>query len=370
MNDKSKNKNISIQVLKGKVLEVKVYRGFAKLSDLARISKADIYDQINNPSGTQRDLNVKHAREAYEYVKNHDLAFYPEVFLCVRDPKVISFVSNNEFSDYGELQIDLNLIDKNKNKISVSRVDGNHRLHFADGTYEDYPPIDKIVSFCLAYELTLDDEIILFRDINDNQRRMNTSHLDNIEARLTPEEKLKRQEPALFIAKELGRDSTSSLFERVYEGGKKAPGHGIPLRSLNLGIRYMLAKPTKLTALRDVDAQYKVIKNYFSAVKKWKPESWTEPKKHLTLRGAGLWAICLIGADIIDRVLTKGVFDSESMYNILASGNNWDWSNKGDFQGYSGAGGSQKICDMVTAEFKDDSGLSVKSLLNQIKAEK
>jgi len=63
---------LEIPVIRGIVLGVTVYRGHAKLSDLARISSADIYDQINNPMGTQRDLSIKHAKDAYEYVKNRE----------------------------------------------------------------------------------------------------------------------------------------------------------------------------------------------------------------------------------------------------------------------------------------------------------
>lgn len=369
MNSKSNNNasELHIPVINGHVLGVKVLRGFAKLSDLSRISKADVYDQINNPTGTQRDLNPKHAREAYEYVKTHELAYWAEVFLCVRDKKVMKFEPRLTEPSMGILTIDIDVA-KNAKKIAISRVDGNHRLHYADGSQPDFPPIDKDVSFCLAYDLTLEQEIILFRDINDNQRRMNTSHLDNIQARLTPEEKLKQRQPEIYIARKLGQDPDSPLHERVYEGGKKAAGQEIPLRALSLGLKYMLARPTKLAAMRDAEAQYKLIKNYFLAVKKWQPQSWVEPRKYLVLRGSGLWAICLIGADVIDRALTKGSFNVDSMYKVLTSGSDWDWSNKGDFQGYGGVGGAQQISGLVTSEFHDDSGVSVKNLFKQIMA--
>lgn len=75
---------LGLPVVRAKVLGVNVYRGFANLADLADISKADIYDQEKNPKGTQRDLSLKHARDAHEYVKNTDLGFWPEVFLCAR----------------------------------------------------------------------------------------------------------------------------------------------------------------------------------------------------------------------------------------------------------------------------------------------
>src|SRR5438094_10496259 len=82
---------LDCSVLQGRVLGVDVFRGYAPLCDLALISRADVYDQKKNPTGTQRDLSPKHAREAYEYVRNRELAYWPEVFLCVRDSRAYKF---------------------------------------------------------------------------------------------------------------------------------------------------------------------------------------------------------------------------------------------------------------------------------------
>ena len=78
----------------------------------------------------------------------------------------------------------------------------------------------------------------------------------------------------------------------------------------------------------------------------------------------------MIGAEVIDRVLTKGSFSVESMLSVLTSGRDWDWSNKGDFQGFGAAGGAQQITATVVSEFQDDSGVSVKNLFQQIMATK
>ncbi|HTD41107.1 MAG TPA: hypothetical protein VK671_10840, partial [Mucilaginibacter sp.] len=89
--DKEIDNTIQCAVIRGKVLGVNVYRGYEKLSTLSEISKADIYDQKINPTGTQRDLSSKHAREAYEYVKNKDLGFWPELFLCARANDILTY---------------------------------------------------------------------------------------------------------------------------------------------------------------------------------------------------------------------------------------------------------------------------------------
>ncbi len=231
---KRRAKFLSVAVVRAKVLGVNVYRGFAKLADLADASKADIYDQQNNPKGTQRDLKPAHARDAYEYIKTGDLGFWPEVFLCARRKAVVTFYPvSAELVELGILEIDLKAC--RGGNIAISRVDGNHRLHYGDGKKSGYSRIEKEVSFCLAYDLTREEEIQLFKDINKNQQRMNTSHLDGIDARLTPEEQLKRHTPELFIAQKLSRDPTSPFHERVFEGGKKPVGVDIPLRALKTG---------------------------------------------------------------------------------------------------------------------------------------
>jgi DGQHR domain-containing protein len=329
------------------------------------VSQADVFDQKTNPTGTQRDLSPKHAKDAYIYVKERDFAFWPEVFLCARNPKVISFEHDNNSIRCGTLTIEVEAICSDSN-IAISRVDGNHRLHYAGGQLPGFPAITKEVSFCLAFNLTLEQEIRLFRDINDNQRRMNTSHLDNIESRLTPEEIRKRSDPPLYIAKRLGEDKESPLFDKIYEGGKKPGYFAVPLRALKTGIQYMLSQPSKLTELPSTDVQYKVIRNYFTSIRDWQLEAWKEPTQYLILRGAGLWAVCFIGASVIDKTLSMGKFSPQDMLKVLNSGPKWDWSISGPFAGYSGRGGAVRIRDLVVKEFADQSGISIKALADKI----
>jgi DGQHR domain-containing protein len=358
-------KGLTCPAVRSKVLGVNVYRGSVKLSDLADISRADIYDQKTNPKGTQRDLSPKHARDAYEYVQR-EFGFWPEVFLCARKHSVLTFTPvSDEFPDLGILEIDKAAIDKSK-QIAISRVDGNHRLHYGGGSEEGYSRIDKLVSFCLAYDLSQEEEIQLFKDINKNQKPMNTSHLDGIEVRLTPAEQLKKRNPDLYVAQQLQRDKKSPLHGRVYEGGKKPVGVDIPLRGLKTGVEYMRSRSTQLPRLEDAEAQYRVIRNYFTAVKSWQPTAWADPKEHILLRGAGLWAVCFIGAHVIDRALLQDQFDSASMLAILKSGKQWDWSRKGDFQGFSGRGGALEISNRVTRKLSDDSRISTKQLFDRI----
>jgi DGQHR domain-containing protein len=366
---KNKRTMLVSPAVRAKVFGVNVYRGFANLADLADISRADIYDQQKNPKGTQRDLSPGHARDAYEYIKNRDLGFWPEVFLCARKKDVVTFYpASIERPDLGMLEIDI-VGTKTGTDIAISRIDGNHRLHYGDGKQSGYSRVEKPISFCLAYDLTREEEIQLFRDINDNQKHMNTSHLDGIEVRLTPEEELKHRSPELYIAQRLSNDSASPFHGRVFEGGKKPVGVDIPLRGLKTGIEYMLSRSTQLPHLEDAEAQYRVIRNYFEAVKKWQPKAWSSPKEYIMLRGSGLWAICFIGAQVIDRALLQDEFKAVGMLAILRSGKDWDWGKRGDFKGLGGRGGAVEISNRVTLKLQNENRMSTKQLFDKIMAE-
>jgi DGQHR domain-containing protein len=269
------------EVIVGTCLGVKAYRGFGLLSDLARISKADIFDQVNNRLGTQRNLSVTHARKAYEYVADNEKAFYPEIILNIRDEKYVNLSTRecHNGSSFALLSFAKDPIASQQ--VIVSRLDGNHRLWFADGHVEGFEPVERSVSFCFVVLPKIEDELELFRDINDNQMGMNTSHLENITARLLGEKALKVKNPPAYIVHKLQKDPTSPLYERIHEGGitrKGATLSGLTIANLTLAVKDMLTRSAKLSQFPDTDAQFEVIKNYWKAVQEWLPDAWKHPR--------------------------------------------------------------------------------------------
>jgi hypothetical protein len=112
-----------------------------------------------------------------------------------------------------------------------------------------------------------------------------------------------------------------------------------------------------------------VIRNYFEAVKQWQPKAWSSPKDYILLRGSGLWAICFIGAQVIDRALLQDHFDAKHMLAILKSGKDWDWGRKGDFMGLGGRAGALEISNRVTRKLQDESRMSTSQLFDKIMAQ-
>ncbi len=357
-------KQLRLPVVSGEVMGIPVYRGFARISDLSRISQPDVYDQEKNPTGTQRDLNRRHAREAYEYVTGREVAFFPEIVLHARDDTVLEFTPSDDDMALGNLAISETEIAK-RGGIILSRVDGNHRLFYADGHDPKFPPLDRFVGFCIIHSLPTQEvdketgELVLFRDINANQQGMNTSHLDSIALRAT-EAGLEIRDPVLHIAERLMEDDTSPFKGRIYRGGVKPAGFTIALRNLRTSVEYMRQRSKRLSQLNFM-AQTRLIERYWHAVRRWIPHAWDNPGKYIILRGAGFWAMSFIGADVIDRAVTAGRVETDDMLAILKSGKEWDWTNAGDFRGYGGRKGAVEISNIVTKEFATE-GASISEI--------
>ena len=86
----------------GKNLNIFTLRGFSNLELLAEISGGDVYDDVLNPEGTQRDLKTKHSKEALEYALDslsenpaENPRAFPELTLNVRDASVLRVFDMN-----------------------------------------------------------------------------------------------------------------------------------------------------------------------------------------------------------------------------------------------------------------------------------
>ena len=184
---------------------------------------------------------------------NTEQAFYPEMILNVRDRSYVETHTTSRAPGFR-----LNIVHEKPlqklRTIVISRLDGNHRLWFADGHEKAMEPIDRPVSFCL---LTIEDrekELEVFRDINDNQMGMNTSHLQNITARLLGDKLLEVQKPTVVYHAEIDegqrRQSLARQSSRRGKGGKEgATLSGLTVANLTSAVNDMLTRSTKLSSV-------------------------------------------------------------------------------------------------------------------------
>jgi len=307
-------------------LDTVCYRGEAPLAYLAMVSQADIYDQVSNPDGLQRDLSPKHASDAYEYVhRGLESGFpraFPEVVLNARDRKAVELEPIEGLPENAARQFRLTF-DRSKmlgGKVSVSRVDGNHRLHYAEGD-DRRDPLLEYVPFQVHIGLTRAQERSLFVDINANQKGLNSSHLAIMQAKLTPEQLEIRDNLDRWVAKRLTDDPASPWHGIVHLGGSKkgSRAQGLPravnFASLQTGIARTLSKSQYIHDLTDPLAQYAIIRNYWHAVKSVFAQEWGTPKEFLLLRNIGVLSFSILGGTIIDRCLARGKFQVADLHS-------------------------------------------------------
>lgn len=364
-------------------LDTICYRGSAPLAHLALISQADVFDQVNNPDGLQRDLSPKHASDAYEYARREQDPEYPrafpEVVLNVRDKKILNLEEAASDNGVKSFRLSFDLDKMRDGKVAVSRVDGNHRLYYADGD-DRRDPLMVSAPFQIHVGLSRDQERSLFVDINANQKGLNTSHLAIMRARLTAEEQEIKDHPDRWIANRLAEDPDSAWHGLVHLGGSKkgsrTQGLSRPVNfaSLQAGVGRTLAKSQYIHDLTDPEAQYIVIRNYWEAVRQTFSDEWAKPKDFLLLRNIGVMSMSLLGGTIIDRCMARGTAHIEGMARYLRQAKTvFDWSKdttgERSVSGMSGNRAALVIAGEMAKELSDETGINaIRDLQEQLLA--
>jgi len=316
---------IKLYAMQSIALDVSCLRGFARLCDLAKISNADEYDQVNHPDGMQRNLNKKHAREAYEYAKTckpGQKRIWPEVILSIRRMDGVEIKSNSSFKGSSEIhgvniRVDLDKIDVSASDPTFSRVDGNHRLYYAKGG-KFGTAVETIVPFCIIQGLTRAEERIIFRTINEMQKKLSVSHLLRIEGQTSDDFEMKKNNPVLWLVGGLRKEALSPFYNVVYIAGKKQDqaAYIINQKSLLDGVALLYKSlDIQLRDVSKIELLLKILVNYYNAVKERWPNQWNDNKHqdYLLMTNTGMQALAYLGAEIIKkqivrREVTKEVF--------------------------------------------------------------
>lgn len=357
---------IELVALETQNLDTVCYRGTAPLAHLAMISQADVFDQVTNPGGLQRDISLAHARDAYDYAareadKEHPRAF-PEVILNVRAPgkrvMALSASDNLAFVSFDMTKL-LKLVDKGT--VAVSRVDGHHRLYYGAGDGKNRPPLDVPVPFQLHVGLTPDQERGMFVDINAEQKGLNTSHLHVQRLALTSEEAELIRNPARVFARRLTEDAASPFAGKVYLGGSrkglaeaktKTP---ITFTALETAIKRLLRSEYMQTIVTDPDARYELVRRYWQAVQATMPDAFERPAEYLVLKNMGLQSLARVGMRVLDRVLARGATEVQDMQRLVAPAMGaLDWTlDSPDVAGMSGNQATRILADKMQAQMPE-----------------
>lgn len=379
----------------GRNLNLVVLRGFAPLDRLAVISDADVYDQVDNPMGTQRNIKKDHARECLAYAldsieadRTEDPHFFPEILLNARDSNVIELYDIDDpeqlfdLDSYAEdeqiavrrMGVRIGVSGYSWPKLNrsplVSRVDGNHRLFGTDELLNkaadeegELPSEFPLVAFSLLIGLDPTNEARLFRDINGEHKGMETTHLDSLEYRTTDPLELKKdpKKLPLWIAFELTKEDRS-FEKKVFFGGskkgaKKEYGYVPPLRinSLRQAVSITLdAAPDLRQALKaNPEALAAAVDNYWWAVKQTFPDAWEDRTNYILLQTIGFNAFARFGGRILDKALAESRLKRSDLINYLKPLRDGISLARADYPGVAGAGGTSLVFEKLQSAWQE-----------------
>jgi hypothetical protein len=203
-------------------------------------------------------------------------------------------------------------------------------------------------------------------DINANQKGLNSSHLSVLRSNLTPEEQEIRHHLPRWIARQLAeRDPQSPWHGMIHMGGSKVGARTqgltrpVNFASLEAGVARTLAKSQYIHDITQPEAQYELIRRYWSAVKSVFTEEWAQHKDFLVLKNIGVMSLSILGGTVLDRCLARRRVEVEAMAFYLRQAKaRFDWSRDGSgsdaISGMSGNRAALIIAGEMATELRDE----------------
>lgn len=369
-------KRITIPVIRSKSLGHTVFRGSINANQLFPALWIDRYDEDVNPLGYQRPFNEKRSQDAANYAEEESKGFWPENILNIRakgDEMRTPIVQysykaiSTEYPDFGTLTVDY---DETKTKEfgsetipwerAFSEVDCQHRL----GKMENS---EKAVTICIFERLTPFEEALIFRVINEKQRKISTSLVDQLIFRLG--EGRWDIDPTLHWAQKLNSDPLSPFYQKVDTGGARVMERTyiVKLRGLRACMKLMIGEEQRIDSVtyqsivnpditeaqkrKNFDKAYEFVLNYWIIVKELWEAEWepTNYKQFKLLTTPGYKGLSMVGNAVFNACRQRDDFSREFIKGLLSTAVGWvDWDkDSGDFVGATGNAGAVFVRDKL-----------------------
>jgi DNA sulfur modification protein DndB len=256
----------------------------------------------------QRVIKKSRLKSVSDFIFNG--GYFPNSIVISIDSKNCNFdISNNQvnstISDIGILHLP-------KKYKSAYIIDGQHRLYgYSNSEYKNKNTI-PVVAFV---NLSRDEQIHLFMQINENQKSVPKSLRETLNADLKwTSEVLSEQLEALSsrIGIFLGEDRNSALYDKIYIGEdvRDLTQNNIKLalkRSCFFGkINRNKIEDLGLIFTGDLDKAFDKLKNilikFFDYLKENLENEWTNEKDSIVLSNNGIYGFLLLLSDIIKHI--------------------------------------------------------------------
>ncbi len=353
---------IKFRVVEDNCLGYRVYRGCVKACDLEPATWIDFYDEEVNPLGYQRPFNEARSAGAAMYAEKPQ-AFWPESILATRDNEevaneedkvIVNFNPISSGSKFGELVVDYNgdRVEPIGDKVfkwrrAFSQVDCQHRLGKMSSS-------DRFVTVCIIPEIKRLEEAIIFKTINDTQKKISTSLVDAI-IQLSKD---KLEAPDVHWAFDLSRDTGSCFHKKVNMEGRNITGQRylVTLRTLKASISSFVGGQRYINinvgTLADFDQFYILVRSYWNEVKNLWPNEFSNIRSYKLMTVPGLKGLARYGRKIFRDAYEVGNNSTDLTSKINRAGANvMDWSTTGPLRLASGNAGAREAYQLLVQKY-------------------
>lgn len=358
---------IELNVIKVRQPIGNMYIGKIQGRVLWELAQADIRKLYNNEDyiGIQRELDLNRVKNIRKYINTSDASFPNSIILNLNSQHVI------------EEREEILLIEKSAKVFSI--IDGQHRLAGFEKTNVDFEVIVTIF-------IDLDDEqqAILFKTINSEQKKVNPSFKYDLEAYSTvktPEKMIRG------LALAFNMDYNSPWYGRIKMNGKKdeisekgvisqkAFADPIVKFIYNEEDRYELRdilkkkkEDSNIEYLENVqglfsedkydenkyifwmfysndkdELLYKILLNYFLAVHSLLKEDWEYNKKSILIKTTGYNALMKLFKDVYSVLYREKNFTRDRFEEIMRPIQEYSGSITAEKYGASGESASNRL---------------------------
>jgi len=304
--------------------------GIAPAGLLYSLSFADVLDE-DTGKGYQRPRNVAHSRSFSKYISQPNSSTIPLTFNLrgtAGNAWKISLPPGDSEIRSGTLEIAVGAK-------PLAQVDCQHRL----GELRDS---SVPLAFMTFIGLELQEEMALFNIINSRAKGLSSSLTDYHESNLLSD--LANEAPHLFIARRLNEDPDSPWYRLIRYGGESTSGlkRRTSLRMMQQAIRRFL-KSTEDNHVGDILDKYRLVSDYWRAVRIVFPKAWDNHRHHLLTKGVGLYSLMYLLGDIV-RANRDVSFDVDIFSRVLMPLQSAvEWSSSGMFANAGGDKGAIEV---------------------------
>lgn len=331
---KSLQKYVKLDGLIGNCGNREVFLGFASAALLSRLSFSDVLDEATG-AGYQRRFCKDHSLAFKRYIQLPGSTTIPLTFNLREVHAPHWSLERSKRGQGAVLRLDVNA------PPILAQVDCQHRLGYLRES-----PIN--FAFMVFLNLTVEDEMRIFRDINGKAKGLNNSLLDFTEAKLAHDD-LAVAHPDIALALRLHEDPDSPWYKLLDLGGNRTNGtkRVASLRTMQKAIRRF--RRESQAEIADLDVLGIQLVAFWKAIARVYPYQWMQPRRHLLRKGIGVYALMSMAGVLVREAKGSGRHvDSDFFVEKLTDfSDQVDWSNTGTMQGFGGVQGADQAFELL-----------------------